>query len=231
MKRPLCSLFSCLIVLFTFIGVSAHAAPARVIDFAMISVGPGSITFSWTTPAPAAGAMLMENDVRCSTVSITALNWATRLQVVGEPIPMTPGVVQTALVTGIASNTQYYCALKVRDSLGWSLLSNQAAGNTAVSNTANLGWTPTNQVGLMGYKVCTSVASQPIDCTDMGTQTSVILTGLPAGTNCWVVNAYYDRRVFEAAYGPVDPVSVGYTDPNIPYLIGSLNTKKVCKTF
>jgi hypothetical protein len=230
MNKPRSFLLFSLLVLW--VGV-AQAAPTQVKSLTVTSVGPGSITLAWSTPSPGAGATLQKNDVRCSTAAITIFTWPKIIP--STVFAILPGTVQTVEISGLKFGTSYVCAQKTLDSSGvWSLVSNNTPAKTTLTREAELAWTAPYwtdgpltgqyQVGLLGYKVCSVATGQ---CINVGNVTSVVLTGLPAGTSCWFLNAYFDRRPFETAYGP----STGYTDPNIPYLIGSFNSDPVCRTF
>ncbi len=187
-------------ILFFSISTTLYAAPTRVTDLRVINVGPGNVTLVWTTPTPGAGLQLMENDVRYSLTSITAVNWASRTAVTGEPIPTTPGALQTAFVAGLNSNTTYYFGLKVRDgATGWSLVSNVVNVNTgAATKSATLTWVPpVPATGLRGYRVCQSKVSglySQANCRDVGNVTTYVLSGLVWGTpDFFVATAYYDN--------------------------------------
>jgi hypothetical protein len=176
--------FSSLLCFFfsIFLSVAASAAPARVTDLSVTNVRAGQVTVTWTTPV---GASLLENDVRSSTVAITAINWTSRTQTAGEPIPVTAGVKQSALVTGLASNTTYFVGLKVRDGTGWNLLSNVVSVNTGTATKeATLFWKAPNDsswkspsLGVRGYRVCQSkTVGVYTNCVDVGNFTSLACT-------------------------------------------------------
>jgi hypothetical protein len=168
-----------------------EAAPIRVLDLRVVSANATSVTVNWTTPAPGSGSLL-ENDVRVSAVPITALNWATRTQIAGEPIPTTPGTTQSAIVSGLSPGTTYFLALKVRDSAGWSLVSNVVTTTLVAGKSARVIWTAPRDVGLLGYYACQSKDQANWSCHDAGNVTAVEFEGLTFGSpDYFRANAYY----------------------------------------
>lgn len=170
------------------------AAPARVTDLAVTNTNASSATVSYTTPAPGSGS-LMETDIRVSTVPITALNWATRTTIAGEPIPTTPGAVQSAIVPGLSPGTTYYIAHKTRDSAGWSLVSNVVSTTLTAYKTATLKWTAPDAVvspELVGYFACQSKTTANWRCIDVAKATTYTFNDLTWGsTDYFVAVAYY----------------------------------------
>jgi hypothetical protein len=71
--------------------------------------------------------------VRQNTVPITEANWNASGAVVGSvPAPAAPTSYQSMQISGLAPNTTYYFAMKVRDEAGdhWSRLSNVVQAHT-----------------------------------------------------------------------------------------------------
>lgn len=209
--KALCSVASSL--LFFSISLPTSAAPARTLDLKLTSAGPDKMIVNWTTPV---GASLLEIDVRFSTIPISAINWASRSMVSGEPTP-TSGAVQYAQLSGLRASTTYYVGLKVRDATGWSLLSNVIqSSTTSAMKDAILKWTSPaddheGQIGITGYIVCQSKSlSSYQNCVDVGNVTTYTFTGLTYGsTDYFIVRTRFDNAV--AQFAATDCIM----DPNV----------------
>lgn len=57
-------------------------------------------------------------DVRYSTSTITAANWASATQATGEPTPAVAGTAQTFMVRGLSRQVTYYFAIRATDDAG-----------------------------------------------------------------------------------------------------------------
>ncbi len=107
--------------------------PSRVIDLAATPVSSGSIRLAWHAP----GGNLYEGsasqyDIRYSISPITDETWGAAAQAVSEPIPSRGGAIESYLVTGLETATEYSFALKAVDQASnWSALSNVASGTTS----------------------------------------------------------------------------------------------------
>ena len=76
-------------------------------------------------------------DVRYSTSTITAGNWASATQATGEPAPQVAGSAETFTVTGLSESTTYYFAIKTSDGVpNESGLSNVPSAATATTAPA-----------------------------------------------------------------------------------------------
>lgn len=179
----------------SFLVGTASAAPTRVTDLTVTNVGSGSVMLAWTTPAPAANTSLMENDIRYSLVAVTARNWLSRTQAVGEPVPVNPGEVQSAIVTGLNPNTRYFVGLKVRDSSSWSLVSNVVSVTTSDYKSAKLVLrAPDPATHILGYVFCQSkVRGTYTNCIDVGNVTTYTFDTLEWGSRDWFVALAYYR--------------------------------------
>ncbi|MBI4837038.1 MAG: hypothetical protein HY813_01365 [Candidatus Portnoybacteria bacterium] len=106
--------------------------PAAISVLAVSTTTISSITLTWTAIAdvPSTGTTT-SYDARYSTATITNDNWASTTQAINEPTPHAPGTAEAITISGLASSTTYYFAIKSKDALGnESLLSNIASGTT-----------------------------------------------------------------------------------------------------
>ncbi|HEX7878514.1 MAG TPA: hypothetical protein VF720_03845, partial [Candidatus Eisenbacteria bacterium] len=115
-----------------------------------------SVTLSWTAPGDdGTTGTAASYDLRYSTGSITAANFATANTVSGEPVVGPSGSVLGMTVSGLSSGVQYHFAIKTADEVpNWSTISNTPAGTTqlavdttppsAVANLALGTWTQTS---------------------------------------------------------------------------------------
>jgi len=188
-----------LVLFFVFCATAVQAAPTRVIDLTAIAVSPTAVQVNWTVPTPTSGHTLTENDIRRSLTSISALNWATRTQVAGEPLQGIPGTTQTMNISGLNPGTTYYFGIRVKDTSGtWSLLSNLAITTTLTQTLVTLSWVaPTTKVdgtpltNLAGYKIYYGLASGAYtNVIDVGNTTNYQIKGLDSGTYYFAVTAY-----------------------------------------
>ncbi|MBK8231056.1 MAG: fibronectin type III domain-containing protein [Candidatus Eisenbacteria bacterium] len=163
-------------------------APAAVTNLATGTLTATSIQLNWTAVGDdGTSGKATTYDLRYSTSTITTANWGTATQVTGEPAPKTSGSAETFTVTGLASNTKYYFALKVADEVpNVSGLSNVPSATTlippdqtapsAVTNLAvassssssiSLTWTATGDDGHTGTASVYDLrySNQPITTT------------------------------------------------------------------
>ena len=108
-------------------------APDAVTDLATGTVTTSSVALSWTAPGDdGATGTATTYDVRYSTSTITAGNWATATQATGEPAPSVAGSAETFTVTGLSASTTYFFAIKTSDEVpNESALSNVPSATTA----------------------------------------------------------------------------------------------------
>jgi phosphodiesterase/alkaline phosphatase D-like protein len=159
-----------------------------------------SVRLTWTaTGDDSLSGTAAQYDLRYSTSTITAANFASATRATGLPTPGAPGAAESFTVTGLQPSTLYWFALKAGDDAGnWSLISNvisvtttavpdsvrPATAHLAVSamtdSTATLSWTAVGDDSLTGtatsYEVRYSTA--PITAANFGSATAV--TGVPA---------------------------------------------------
>lgn len=100
--------------------------PSQIIDLTVSSVTSNSVDLTWTAPGDdSTVGTASEYDIRYLTVPITDGNWASAVQVSGEPLPLQSGNAQGMTVNGLSSSTEYYFAVKTLDEApNTSVLSN-----------------------------------------------------------------------------------------------------------
>ncbi len=114
MKRtPAATLFA-LVLLFV---ISSNSAAIAAVS---------TFTVKWTTPGDdGLIGRATRYDLRYSTSTITAANYALATPLTGLPLPGVSGTLQTFIVSGLNAGTTYYLALKTVDEVGnWSAISN-----------------------------------------------------------------------------------------------------------
>ena len=114
--------------------------PDAVADLATGTVTSSSIDLSWTAPGDdGATGTGTTYDVRYSTSTITAGNWASATQATGEPSPQVAGTGESFTVTGLSASTLYYFAIKTSDEVpNESTISNVPNGTTSALGSATL---------------------------------------------------------------------------------------------
>lgn len=105
-------------------------APAAISNLSLTGATPSSITLNWTaTGDDTNSGTATTYDIRYSTVLINDSNWSSATQATGMPTPSAAGSIETAVVNGLNSSTQYYFAIKVSD---------EVPNTSALSNVPNL---------------------------------------------------------------------------------------------
>ena len=107
--------------------------PATINTLAANKPSRGSVRLTWTAPGDditTGAGTATTYDIRYRTgAAVTTGNWATALQVTGEPVPKVAGTVQTMDVRGLTANQTYYFAMKTADEVpNWSAMSNCPPG-------------------------------------------------------------------------------------------------------
>ena len=142
-------------------------APADVTDVATGTVTTSSVALSWTAPGDdGATGTATTYDVRYSTSTITAGNWASATPATGEPAPSVAGSAETFTVTGLSESTTYYFAIKTSDEVpnesGLSNVPSAATATTApdavtdlatgtvTTSSVDLSWTAPGDDGATG---------------------------------------------------------------------------------
>jgi hypothetical protein len=102
--------------------------PAVIANLAASSPTANSITLTWTAPGDDGSVgTASQYDIRYSTATITAANFAGATQVSGEPTPKVAGSSESFVVSGLTYNTRYYFAIRTGDEVpNWSAISNVA---------------------------------------------------------------------------------------------------------
>ena len=101
-------------------------APAAVSDLRAANVSGSSLTLQWTAPKDMPNGLAAQAyDLRWSLSPIDAGNFASATPVSSMPVPGAPGAYQVYGMTGLASETRYYFAVRSQDVAGnWSSISN-----------------------------------------------------------------------------------------------------------
>ena len=102
--------------------------PTQVLNLAASNIGQNSANLTFSAPSDPDDPMAASYDIRYSTSTINALNWAKATAVTGEPVPGIPGSAQNYILVGLVPQTTYYVALVSVDAAG-----NQSALSNVVS--------------------------------------------------------------------------------------------------
>ena len=94
-----------------------------------------SLSLTWTAPGDdSLTGTATQYDLRYSTATITAANFASATRVTGMAAPGASGATETVTVTGLSPATTYYFAIKTADDAGnWSLISNVPSKATSAA--------------------------------------------------------------------------------------------------
>ena len=106
--------------------------PSAVAGLSNSNLTYNSVDLSWNSPGDDGNTGTATSyDIRYSISPINDGNWATVLQLTGEPAPLVAGTVQTVTVTNLSPSTAYYFAIKTSDEVpNVSALSNVSSANT-----------------------------------------------------------------------------------------------------
>jgi len=106
--------------------------PETVADLTVISQSTASIMLQWTAPGDDGDQGVASGyEIRYSKGNITESNFDDAILVSNVPAPTTPGTLQTAVVSGLASSSSYFFAMKTRDEVpNVSAISNITSGTT-----------------------------------------------------------------------------------------------------
>ena len=131
------------------------------------------VTLSWTAPGDdgSVGTAASYELRMMPTSAITSANWNAAIVVAGTPTPATAGTRQSVVVSGLATDTTYYFAIKTTDDAGnqsnisnilrwdWVLDTTAPAAPLGVSaasqggGTVQVSWTANAEPDLAGYAV------------------------------------------------------------------------------
>lgn len=160
-----------------------------------------SVTLTWTTPGDdSLSGTASQFDIRYSTSPITAANFASATRwTTGVPSPASTRTQQSVQVTGLASATTYWFAMKTADEVpNWAGLSNVVSRTTAVApdvvrpaplaltvpsltdTSATLAWTAVGDDSLSGTATLYDIrySTSPITAANFASATAV--NGEPA---------------------------------------------------
>lgn len=117
--------FSPMLVPATSVAASTDASTTAV----------ASVRLRWTAPGDDGRVgRATAYDLRYSTSTITAANFALAVQVIGEPAPAVAGSAESFTVSGLTSGITYFFAIKTKDeSNNWSTVSNATVRAATVS--------------------------------------------------------------------------------------------------
>ncbi len=169
----------------------------------------GSVLLSWTAPGDDGSVgQATSYDVRYSQSLITAGNFGSALEAVGEPSPSVAGIAESFVVTSLTAETGYYFALKTTDD----------STNTSPISNVVMAYTP----GTPPSSVTDLVASNP-------TNTTVKLDWTSTGDDGLVGTA----SSYEIRYSTTPITAVNFSgamlvgSPPVPSVSGSAETKTV----
>lgn len=110
--------------------------PAAVTNLASTFVSWKSADLAWTAPGGDGNTgTAVAYDLRYATSAITSSNWSSATPVSGVPAPKTAGSAEAFTVTGLTPGTTYYFALKAKDLVNESPISNVATVTTPMADT------------------------------------------------------------------------------------------------
>lgn len=100
---------------FSALQVDDSDGPISVVDLSVTGLDLSSITLQWTAPSDVGSVNASSYDIRYSTSLITSVNFDAATAVASPPTPATAGTTENFTVTGLASSTEYYFAIKSED--------------------------------------------------------------------------------------------------------------------
>lgn len=113
-----------------------NVPPAAVTNLAVTRTTWKTVDLSWTSPGDNGNVGKASSyEFRRSTSPITAANWASATVVTGVPAPLTAGTTQSFTVGGLNPSTTYYFAMKSKDVINDSPLSNVVSSTTLAADT------------------------------------------------------------------------------------------------
>ncbi len=110
--------------------------PTTVTNLVVLGATSETVTLQWQTPQDrrddSTGGPIVAYDLRISSDSLTAQNFAAAQQIAEVPDPLGEGQVQVWVVRGCEPDGHYYFALKAEDDHGnWSAVSNCVSAHCA----------------------------------------------------------------------------------------------------
>jgi hypothetical protein len=116
---------------------SDSTPPSAVANLSIVTSTTSTVTLTWTSPGDdGTTGTATTYDIRYATSSISAGTFASAIQVSGEQSPSIASTTETFTVTGLASLTTYYFALKTSDEVpNTSSISNSPSSTTQSNDT------------------------------------------------------------------------------------------------
>jgi subtilisin family serine protease len=144
-----------------------ESPPGTVADFSASASGSASVDASWTAEGDAGEAAYL-NDVRYTTGVLDESTWDSATQAQGEPLPATPGTLESFAITGLSPGTAYQLGLRTMDASGnVSVLS-----DVKTATTESNGWIVTavdeNDGGFYSSHVLDPATGEPLVAYDSG---------------------------------------------------------------
>ena len=149
--------------------------PATTSTLAASAPTQSTITVSWTSPGDdGTSGTAASYDLRYSTSTINAGNFASASLVPNEPTPAVAGTSQSVVVSGLLAGTQYFFALKTADSDGnVSGLSNVPDATTSPAVGVSTVYTVFNQYCTDNFGALT----EPLVYTTFGALPALVPAG------------------------------------------------------
>jgi phosphodiesterase/alkaline phosphatase D-like protein len=180
---------------------SDTTAPDAVTNLAASNATTTSIDLAWTAPGDDGSTGTASSyDIRYSTSAIDETNWSSATQVLGEPAPQAAGSSEAVTVSGLASDTTYYFAIKTADEVGnISAVSNSPSETTlvdtdttapdavtnlatsnATSSSIDLSWTAPGDDGSVGTASSYDIRYSTSAITESNWSSATQVSGEPA---------------------------------------------------
>lgn len=119
------------VVSTTTITMEDDDPPGMINNLTVIGTTFNSITIQWTAPGDdgyAGQAVLY--DCRYSTSLLSGQNFLNATLAIGEPLPLSSGNSQVFTIYGLEADQMYYIALRTKDEVNWSPISNVVSAET-----------------------------------------------------------------------------------------------------
>jgi hypothetical protein len=215
-------------------------APSAIANLAAPSSTTSSVSLTWTSPGDDGNSGTATTyDIRYSTSTITAANWASATQVTGETAPKIAGSSESFTVTGLNAGTTYYFAIETADEVpNWSSISNVASKATAAESTppaaiTNLGasnetstsitlsWTAPGDDGSSGTATTYDIRYSTSTITSANFASATVVSGAPApkaagSAETFVVTGLASNTGYYFAIKTADEVPNWSTISNVP---------------
>jgi len=209
--------------------------PPAVVALAIGTVTPTSVQLAWNAPGDdgASGTATRYDIAYSTTGAITEGLFNEAVQATNEPAPAAAGTPQTFTVTGLASNTRYYFALRAVDEVGNASVSNSPDTTTPVPPDT----TPPAAITSLSAPSSTSNSVQlrwtaPGDDGTNGTATTYDIrystTAITAGTFGSAQQATGEPQPSVA--GTIQTMTIGSLTPSTTYYFAMTTADEVPNT-